>query len=82
MAKKRRKNKEGAAAAPGKGKGSGPRQGAREVPSVPRGIPALVFVLATVVLFGEFIFSREMLYGGDTLSLGYMARAFFAERLA
>lgn len=49
---------------------------------IPRGVPAAVFLLATVILFGEFIFSREMLYGGDTLSLGYMARAFFAERLA
>ena len=44
--------------------------------------PAALFALATVVLFGEFIFSDRMLYGEDTLSLGYMARAFFAERLA
>ena len=56
--------------------------GADHDPWVPRWVPTGVFVLATVVLFAEFIFSREMLFGGDTLSLGYMARAFFAERLA
>ncbi|MGI9626207.1 MAG: hypothetical protein ACR2QM_05170 [Longimicrobiales bacterium] len=49
---------------------------------IPSWAPALLFVLATVVLFGKFIFSREMLFGHDTLGLGYMARAFFAERLA
>ena len=45
-------------------------------------LPGGLFVLATVVLFGEFIFSDRMLYGEDILSLGYMARDFFAERLA
>ena len=49
---------------------------------IPTGVPTVLFVLATVVLFGEFIFSRDMLFGQDTLSLGYVARAFFAERLA
>ena len=44
-------------------------------------LPGGLFVLATVVLFGEFIFSDRMLYGEDILSLGYMARDFFAERL-
>lgn len=39
-------------------------------------------MLATLVLFGEFVFSDRMLYGEDSLSLGYMARAYFAERLA
>ncbi|MDE2803569.1 MAG: hypothetical protein OXN18_00330 [Gemmatimonadota bacterium] len=50
--------------------------------SVPWWLTAGIFVLATVILFGEFIFSDRMLYGGDTLALGYMARAFFAEQLA
>lgn len=50
-------------------------------PHIPVWLPAGVFLLVTVVLYGEFIFSDRMLYGGDTLGLGYMARAFFAERL-
>ncbi len=44
-------------------------------------LAASLFVLATVILFGEFIFSDRMLYGEDTLALGYMARAFFVERI-
>ena len=64
----------------------GAKAGAKGPPSsaelIPKGVPALIFLIATVVLFGEFIFSREMLVGHDTLSLGYMARAFFAERVA
>ena len=40
-----------------------------------------LFVLATTTLFGEFIFSDLMLYGEDTLGLGYMGRAFTAERM-
>ncbi|NNF25829.1 MAG: hypothetical protein HKN73_01220, partial [Gemmatimonadetes bacterium] len=43
--------------------------------TVPTGVPTALFVLATVVLYGEFIFSRDMLFGVDTESLGYMARA-------
>lgn len=50
--------------------------------NVPWWLTAGIFVLVTVILFGEFIFSDRMLYGGDTLALGYMARAFFAEQLA
>ncbi len=44
-------------------------------------VPGLAFLFATLVLFGEFVFSDRMLYGEDSLSLGYMARADFAERL-
>ena len=44
-------------------------------------LPGSIFVLLTLVLFGEFIFSDQMLHGEDSLSLGYMARAYFAERL-
>lgn len=55
----------------------------RERPvDVPWWLTAGIYVLVTVVLFGGFIFSDQMLYGGDTLALGYMARAFFAEQLA
>ena len=45
-------------------------------------LPGALFLLATVILFGGFIFSDQMLYGEDTLALGYMGRAFFAERLS
>ena len=45
-------------------------------------LPGALFVLATLILFGEFIFSDQMLYGEDILSLGYMGRDFFAERLS
>ncbi len=44
-------------------------------------VPGLLFVVATLILFGGFIFSDQMLFGEDTLSAGYMARADFAERL-
>ena len=44
--------------------------------------PGGLFLLATVILFGEFIFSDQMLYGEDILALGYMGRDFFAERLS
>ncbi len=40
-----------------------------------------LYALVTVLLFREFIFSDLMLYGSDTLALGYMARAFFADAL-
>lgn len=46
-------------------------------------LPGVLYVVATVVLFAEFIFSDAMLYGLDTIDAGgYMARAYFAERLA
>ena len=45
-------------------------------------LPGGLFLLATVILFGEFIFSDRMLYGEDVLALGYMGRDFFAERLS
>ncbi len=48
---------------------------------VPRWLPWAVYLLATVVLFREFIASSDMLFGGDTMGLGYMARAFYAEAL-
>ncbi|MDE2793195.1 MAG: hypothetical protein OXL34_00105 [Gemmatimonadota bacterium] len=45
-------------------------------------LPGSLFLLATVALFGEFIFSDRMLHGDDILALGYMGRDFFAERLS
>ena len=48
---------------------------------VPIWLPAALFVTAAVVLYADFIFSDQMLYGADTEALGYMVRAFLAERL-
>lgn len=47
----------------------------------PGWIAPLLFASVTVVLFREFIFSDRMLVGQDTFSLGYVARAFFADAL-
>ena len=58
------------------------RPSAPSAVNMPWWLTAGIFVLTTVILFGEFIFSDRMLYGGDTLALGYMARAYFAEQLA
>jgi hypothetical protein len=42
----------------------------------------LLYLAATLLLFREFLFSDLMLLGQDTLVLGYVARAFFADALA
>lgn len=49
--------------------------------NVPWWLPWSLYVVATLVLFRAFVTSSDMLFGGDTLSLGYMARAFYAEAL-
>ncbi|HIF07327.1 MAG TPA: hypothetical protein EYQ64_10360, partial [Gemmatimonadetes bacterium] len=36
----------------------------------------------TLLLFRGFVFSRDMLFGSDTLALGYMAREFYANAMA
>ncbi len=41
----------------------------------------LVLLVMATILFKDFVFSNDMLYGSDTLSLGYMAREFFANLL-
>lgn len=45
---------------------------------VPLWLAPVLAGLATLLLFREFIFSDAMLVGEDTLSLGYVAREFFA----
>lgn len=49
--------------------------------SLPGWVAPLAFGVLAVALFREFVFSDEMLYGGDTLALGYAARALYAESL-
>ena len=51
-------------------------------PRIPSWLPAAVFLGLTALLFRRFIFSDQMLFGGDTLGLGYVARAFYADALA
>jgi hypothetical protein len=51
-------------------------------PRIPGWLPAAVFVGLTAVLFRAFLLSDQMLFGGDTLGLGYVARAFYADALA
>ncbi|HSG07412.1 MAG TPA: hypothetical protein VLA36_03575 [Longimicrobiales bacterium] len=48
---------------------------------VPRWLPAVLFAALTLVLFREFVFGDGMLFGSDTLNLGYVARAFYADQL-
>lgn len=50
-------------------------------PTIPGWLPPVLYGVVTLFLFRKFVFSGDMLYGSDTISLGYMARAFFAEAL-
>lgn len=87
MARKRAKS--GGEASLAGASGAGPRparppapgQGRGGAPHLPGWVPGALFVLLAGWLFREFIFSDRMLFGGDTLSLGYVARAFYAEML-
>lgn len=48
---------------------------------LPLWVPAAVFSVLTLWLFRAFVFSDQMLVGNDTLSLGFVAREFYAEAL-
>ena len=89
MAKQRRRiqklgNEErGESARPLKGEAPAPDLGGPLVRSdnLPAWLPAILFVGLTLLLFRSFIFTDQMLVGNDTLSLGYVARAFYADAL-
>ena len=49
--------------------------------NIPDWAVVLVLLVMATILFKDFVFSNDMLYGSDTLSLGYMAREFFANLL-
>lgn len=49
---------------------------------LPLWLPAGLFVALGLFVFRDFVFSDRMLFGSDTLGLGYVARAFYAEALA
>jgi hypothetical protein len=71
----------GGDAAAGRGRARGADAPPEAGPIVPRWLPAVLYVALTLVLFREFVFSDLMLFGADTLSLGYAARAFYAHAL-
>ena len=52
-----------------------------EIPAVPRWLPTTVFAALTAFLFRDFIFSDEMLFGSDTLGMGYVVRALYADAI-
>ncbi len=55
--------------------------GATAGPEIPRWLPPVLYGVVTLLLFRSFVFSDQMLVGTDTLSLGYMAREFYANAL-
>lgn len=74
MTKKGRKPQESAKDDAAKSQGVG-------LPTIPKWLPPVLYGVVTLFLFRKFVFTGEMLYSSDTISLGYMARAFFAEAL-
>lgn len=48
---------------------------------LPPWLAPVLYAVVTAVLFRDFITSSAMLFGADTESLGYMARAFYADQL-
>ncbi len=87
MAKKRKQDVSSDARSSAHARSRSAGAGAREAPavdespSVPRWLPAALFAGLTLVLFREFVFSDRMLFGNDTLGLGYVARAWYADAL-
>ena len=49
---------------------------------IPTWVPPVLYGAVTLFLFREFVFSRDMLYGSDTLALGYMVREFYANAVS
>ena len=49
---------------------------------IPGWVPPVLYGAVTLFLFREFVFSRDMLYGSDTLALGYMVREFYANAVS
>ena len=49
---------------------------------IPGWVPPILYGAVTLFLFREFVFSRDMLYGSDTLALGYMVREFYANAVS
>lgn len=54
-----------------------PRAEAPGLDAIPRWLPPLVFLAATVFFHREFVFGSGKLLGADTLALSYFARNFY-----
>ena len=92
MAKKRRRDRDGGTELGSSGAQKSSRTGGRgsanasgtaaAMPSVPKWLPATLFLGLTLLLFREFIFGGQMMYGGDTIgAVGYVARELYAEAI-
>ena len=66
---------------PSGGSSAASESGDADEPRFPNWLPAVLYVALGLFVFREFVFSDRMLYGGDTLGLGYVARAFYADAL-
>ena len=84
MARRRKgRSGQGIAAGGADARGSA-RPGTSAAPAdwpLPAWVPWVVYGGLTLLLFGAFVFSEQMLLGHDTLGLGYTARAFYADAL-
>jgi len=49
---------------------------------IPSWLPPVLYGAVTLFLFREFVFSRDMLFGSDTLALGYMVREFYHDAVS
>ncbi|MBT8397448.1 MAG: hypothetical protein KJN92_10800, partial [Gemmatimonadetes bacterium] len=79
MGKKEKGKETGApAGTPGK---KGRQAAGPEREGFPKWLPPVLYGAVTLLLFRRFVFSGEMLLGQDTLSLGLVARDFFAQAL-
>ena len=47
--------------------------------TLPAWLPWGLYGALSLLLFGAFVFSSQMLFGSDTLGLGYTTRQFYAE---
>jgi len=79
MAKKEKKPPEGKKRAAKAEKEAGNGKGGDL--TFPKWLPVVLYGAVTLLLFRKFVFSGQMLVGQDTLSLGYVARDFFAQAL-
>jgi len=49
---------------------------------MPTWVPVVLYGVVTLILFRGFVFSRDILFGSDSLALGYMAREFYANAMS
>ncbi len=57
------------------------RRPERHLPTIPIWLPPVLYGVLAIALFRAFVFTDQMLVGNDTLSLGYVVRALYADAL-